>query len=655
MVTLDKIRSDLSVLLEIDNEIKSVEVRGDTIEDCLEDAAVQLDSKVAHLEFEVIQSGSNGMLGLGKKPWVLNVYQNPKYVKKSKEEKKVSATGEVVEEEEKIIVTDGLYYIRHFGSEINLKVLLPVGGGKPVAVNSVLADINRPDTVEIDEPLIKKLCKDGTEGEYVNVGIYKHVSAGDAIFSVDIAADEMSASILASSPGPSGSEISADSIKQKLRIQGVVAGISDEKINAFIDNPVYNIPYEVAAAVKAQDGRDAYIDYKFETDSTKLHLEESKTGQIDFKQMNMIQNVVAGQPLAVKMLPEQGKGGKTVLGRYLEAKNGKDIAIPLGQNVRLAEDGCTIVAACNGEVLLQGNKISVEPVREEKGVNIKTGHIDFMGTVIVRGNVEDGFNIKADGNVEIFGSVGSCRIEAGGDIVISQGFVGRHIGEIITPKTVWAHHVENGTINAGEYVIVNDSIINSEVNAKKKIVLRGKRAQISGGHLIATEEITAKTIGNAGGVETILEAGMDPEAKKHIVELQNNQKQLVTELEEVDKEIAHLEEQKKVRRALPKDKEENLSNLITRKQEINEQSDSIAQEISQLETRLKDLKVVGKVNASGTVYPGVKIYVRDIMDEVKNEVKAVTFYFDDQTKLVRRGKYSANLDDIKGPDGYTSN
>ena len=179
MVTLDKIRSDLSVLLEIDNEIKSVEVRGDTIEDCLEDAAVQLDSKVAHLEFEVIQSGSNGMLGLGKKPWVLNVYQNPKYVKKSKEEKKVSATGEVVEEEEKIIVTDGLYYIRHFGSEINLKVLLPVGGGKPVAVNSVLADINRPDTVEIDEPLIKKLCKDGTEGEYVNVGIYKHVSAGD--------------------------------------------------------------------------------------------------------------------------------------------------------------------------------------------------------------------------------------------------------------------------------------------------------------------------------------------------------------------------------------------------------------------------------------------------------------------------------------------
>lgn len=655
MVTLEKIRADLSELLDIDNEIKSVEVRGDTIEDCLDDAAVQLDSKVVHLEYEVLSAGSNGIMGLGKKPWVLRVYQNPMYVKKKKEEKKVSAGGEVIEEEEKVIVTDGLYYIRHFGSEINLKVILPVGGGKPVNVNSVLADLNRPDTMEIDEGLVKKLCKEGSDGEYVSVGIYKHVSAGDAIFSVDISSDEMSATILVSSPGPSGAEISAENIRQKLRIQGVVAGISDEKIEQFIDNPVYNIPYEVAAAVKPQDGRDAYIDYKFETDTTKLRLEESKTGQIDFKQMNMIQNVVAGQPLAVKILPEQGKGGKTVLGRYLEAKNGKDIAIPLGQNVTLAEDGCTILAACNGEVLLQGNKISVEPVREEKGVNIKTGHIDFMGTVIVRGNVEDGFNIKADGNVEIFGTVGSCRIEAGGNVVISQGFVGRHIGEVITPKTVWAHHVENATINAGEYVIVNDSIINSEVNAKKKIVLRGKRAQISGGHLIATEEITAKTLGNTGGVETILEAGMDPESKKHIVELQTNQKQLLAELEEVDKEIAHLEEQKKVRRALPKDKEENLSNLINRKQEINDQCDELSKEISQLEIRLKDIKAVGKVNASGTVYPGVKVYVRDTLDEVKNEVRAVTFYFDDQTKLVRRGKYSANLDDIKGPDGYTSN
>ena len=532
--------------------------------------------------------------------------------------------------------------------------MLPVGNGKPVKPSDVQIEAKRPDTREINDDLIKQLCQEGTHGDYAEIGSFTRIPAGDAIFAVDITKDEMSATITATPPAMSGSEISADAIKQKLRIQGVVAGIDEEKIMAFVDNPVYNVPYEVAAAIQPVDGRDAYIAYQFETDRTKMRLTENKTGQVDFKELNLIQNVVEGQPLAQKMLPQQGKGGKTIMGRYLEAKNGKDINIPLGVNVKLADDGVTVLAACNGEVLLQGDKICVEPVREEKGVNIKTGNVTFMGTVIVRGNVEDGFNIKADGNVEIYGAVGNCRIEAGGDIVISQGVSGRHEGFISTPKSVWAHHVENAKVEAGEYVIINDSIVNSEVTAMKKIVLKGKRAQIVGGHLFATEEITAKNIGSpAGGTETVLEVGLDPKAKKRLLELQDTQTKMVSELEEVERNIAHLEEQRKIRRSLPKEKEENLNALITRKQEINTLSQQMTEEINQIETRLRDLKVVGKVNASGTVYAGAKIFVRDEKDEVKTEVKSVTFYW--ENGFVRRGKYNANMDDIKGPDGYTTN
>ena len=90
--------------------------------------------------------------------------------------------------------------------------------------------------------------------------------------------------------------------------------------------------------------------YNFETDRSKLKIKESETGQMDFKELNLIQNVVEGQPLAQKIQPQRGKGGKTVMGRYLEATNGKDIQIPLGQNVKLDSDGVTVLAACNGEV-----------------------------------------------------------------------------------------------------------------------------------------------------------------------------------------------------------------------------------------------------------------------------------------------------------------
>ncbi|MBR4385875.1 MAG: FapA family protein [Treponema sp.] len=656
MVTLDKLRLEMESQLEVDKEIHSVEVRADTIEECLADASVQLETKIANLEYEVLEKGFQGIAGLAKKPWKLLIYENPKFMQKKKIAKQAQLAMEEAAEENKIVNSDGRFYIRHFKDGIYLHVVLPVGEGLPVAANDAISASKRPDTDEVDEALIKKCCKEGTDGEYVKIGEYARAAAGDAVMAVDIDKDEMYATISVSPPSMSGAEISANDIIRALESQGVVAGINEEKIAEFVDNPVYHIPYEVATAIAPVNGSDAYMKYNFETDRSKLKIKESETGQMDFKELNLIQNVVEGQPLAQKIQPQRGKGGKTVMGRYLEATNGKDIQIPLGQNVKLDSDGVTVLAACNGEVLIVSGKICVEPVKEVKGVNIKTGNVTYFGTVIVHGNVEDGYNIKADGNIEIYGSVGNCRIESGGDIVISQGIMGRDEGVVSTPKSVWARFIQNAKVEAGENIVVNDNIMNSQVSAMKKIVVRGKRAQIIGGHLFATEEITAKNIGSpAGGTETILEVGFDPKSKARLLELQEQQASLVKELEEVDKNIETLENQKKVRRSLPVEKEQTLSQFLTRKNEITEQTNQMTEEINDLEKRLRELKVVGKVNASGTVYAGSKIYVRDEKDEVKADCKSVTFYY--ENGFVRRGKFdpSQAANDIKAPDGYSSN
>lgn len=656
MVTLDKLRLEMENQLRIDKEIHSVEVRADTVEECLADASVQLETKVANLEYEVLEKGFQGIAGLAKKPWKLLVYENPKFMQKKKAASQTDFSTEESAEEEKIVNADGRFYIRHFKDGIYLRVVLPLGEGLPVAGNDALSASKRPDTESVDEALIKKLCKEGTEGQYIKIGDYARAPAGDAVLAVDIDKDEMHGTITVAPPSMSGAEISADDIRQALHTQGVVAGINEEKIAEFVDNPVYNLPYEVASAILPVDGRDAYMAYNFETDRSKLKIKEGENGQVDFKELNLIQNVMEGQPLATKMQPQRGKGGKTLMGRYLEAKNGKDIQIPLGQNVKLDSDGVTVLAACNGEVFLVGDKITVEPVKEVKGVNIKTGNITYFGTVIVRGNVEDGYNIKADGNIEIYGSVGNCRIESGGDIVISQGIMGRDEGFVSTPKSIWARFIQNAKVEAGENIVVNDNIMNAEVTAMKKIVVRGKRAQIIGGHLFATEEITAKNIGSpAGGTETILEVGYDPKAKARLLELQEQQAALVKELEEVDKNIETLENQKQVRRSLPADKEAMLNQNMTRKGEIMDKTNEMSEEISEIEGRLKELKVVGKVNASGTVFSGTKIYVRDEKDEVKADCKSVTFYY--ENGFVRRGKFDASqaAQGIKAPDGYSSN
>ena len=654
MVTLDSIRKDMAKMYERDKGINFVDVRADTLDEALADAAVQFNTKVSNLEYEVMEKGFEGFMGIAKKPWAIKVYQNPESLQKAAKSKASSVMDGFDDEEAKPVSKDGVYYIHHFDNELGLKVLLPSGKGKPVDINTLLNDLNRPDTTSVDEPLVKKYAKEGTGNQYQPIGKYNRVPSSDAVFVIDIAKDNMKATCTINPPTLGGADVTSEQIKNALTTQGVVAGISDEKINALVDVPIYNEPVVVAEAVLPVDGHDAYMVYNFETDRSKIRAKEAANGQVDFKELNLIQNVVEGQPLAQKTLPEQGKAGKTLFGNYLEAKNGRDINIPLGKNVKVDTDGRTVIAEINGQVLLLNGKICVEPVMEVDGVNVKTGNITFLGTVVVKGSVEDGFDIKASGNIEVSGTVGKCHLESDSDIIVSSGVIGKNEGEIICGGSLWAKFIQNTKVQVEENVIVTDSIMNSDISAQKKIILQGKRAQITGGHLFATEYVLAKNIGsNGGGTETVIEVGYDPKAKHRLEELIEMQNNNVKRLEEIELDIATLENMKKVRRTIPKEKEENLQRLTEQKNEIIAENTTYNDEIGKIQARLRELKNIGKVYVSGTVYAGVKIWVRDEKDEVRADAKSLTFYY--ENGFVRRGKFEKpSFDDIKGPDGYSS-
>lgn len=645
----------MAELQKLDQSVRSVEVHADTLDEALADAAVQLNTKVSNLEYEVKEKGFDGFFGIAKRPWFITVYQNAESVAKSAKFKELQKSGLMdMDEEIENIDRDGEFFLHHFGTDICLKVNLPVGEGKPVNLADILNDIKRPDTVDFDENLIKKFAANGTGGVYETVGHYSRNPAADAIFVVDISKDELKATCTINPPALGGADVSHSQIETALKGQGVVAGISDEKIEALVDRPSYNVPVVVAEAVLPVDGRDAYIAYNFETDRSKMRAKEAANGQVDFKELNLIQNVVEGQPLAQKMLPERGKSGKTLFGRYLEAKNGKDINLPLGKNVTLDSDGRTILAACNGQVLLINDKINVEPIMEIDGVNIKSGNITFLGTVIVNGNVEDGYNVKASGNIEVNGEVGASTLESDGDIIVSHGIVGRDECKILCGGSLWAKFIQNSRVEVEENVIVQDSIMNCEVSAQHRIILQGKRAQITGGHLFATETVLAKNIGSAGGgTETVIEVGIDPRAKHRLEDLREMQEKALKELDELELNIQTLENTKKVRRVLPAEKEESLKRFNLRKNELSRENDEFNKEIEEILAHLRELKNIGKVYVSGTVYAGVKIFVRDEKDEVRANVKSVTFYYDEG--FVRRGKYEKpDFEDVKGPEGYSN-
>lgn len=657
MISLEDIRKEMALRLSVDKEIKDVEVIAETVDEALQDASVQLGTEVDNLEYEVLEKGSDGFIGIGKKPWKLRVYPNALVILKTKKaavastQNDAKGTGEAAED-----YKDAIFYIHRFeDNKIKLKVIPAVGRGAPVNKEDIFTALNRDDTENFDKAAIAEYIKNGTDGEYKEVGSFKRDTGADAIISIDIAKDESSVTMTVDEPGQGGAEVSFEQVMNALKKQGIKAGELEDKIKEFVDNPVYSVPYEVAATVQPQDGHDTYLEYYFETDSDKFRAKELKSGNIDFKELNNIQNVKSGQILAKRIDATRGKGGKTIYGYYIEAKNGKEISIQLGANVGYAEDGVSIQALLDGQVLLVNGKITVEPVMELNAVDIKSGNIDFVGSVVIKKNVEDGFNVKASGNIEVGGIVGKCNIESGGNIIISQGVFGKGEGSMKAKGSIWAKFVQDMKIEVEENLVVRDGLLNCDVMAMKNIVLYGKKAQITGGKLFATEEICARTLGSpGGGTTTELTVGVDPRAKRELDGLQESQSALVKELETIELDIGALENQRKVRKTLPEDKEKLYESLWKKRDEITEKSEKINEEIDKIQAYLRDLKAVGKVKIEGTVYEGTKIYLRDVLDEVKMEVKSCTFYY--ENAFPKRGKYEPpSLDISKGPgDGYAT-
>jgi uncharacterized protein (DUF342 family) len=648
---IDEIAELMRRYFDEDGSKKSIVVEASSLDDALADAAVQLGLPTRRLEYEVLEKGNPGVLGVGRRAWKIKAYP-------SAEKREIAIPVPESGDDEGLEVpiaavakdSDGECFVRLSPDGALLKVTPPQGRGRRAQDRQAIEKLQARGIRTYDEDFVREVVKQAA-GDYVRVGEFISNPSNDALITVDVTDQEMRAFVTLTPPGPGGCDLSMDAILSFLRNNRVIQGVLDEALQELEDKPRYREAVLVAEGTKPQNGRDAYVQFSFETDKTKYRLKEAADGRVNFKELGLIQNVVAGQPLARKLPPENGQTGRTVTGKVIPARNGKDIPTPLGRNVHMAEDGSTIIADINGQVIYIGGKINVEEIFTVPGdVDLKTGNIMFLGTVIVAGNVEDGFSVKASGNIEVRGSVGKCEIVAEGDIVVHQGVAGKSGGVIQAGKSIWAKFIENASVEAGENVIVSDGLINSMIIANKKIICQGKRAAIVGGRYRACEEINAKTFGSpVGGAETILEVGYDPKSKEKMDQLQTQAYRIKRQVEELDKNISTLNAIKKQRKELPEDKEAVLQDCLIRREEQVQEVRALLKEIEAIQVYLTGLKTKGRISASGRVYPGVKLVIKDIKEEVKNEQKGITFYLENQ--MLRTTRYEEPEDEIlkRGP------
>lgn len=653
MVDFVRLQKIMKERLEADRSISSVETTGEDLDAAVSAASSLLNIPVRRIEYEILERGSKGFMGSGKKEWRIRAYQRVEVVAAPEI---LDLDGSIAEIVSPVVQDkDGDIFVHMSPEGAFLKVIPPIGKGKRATERQAMDALMARKAEDIDTDLVARAVK-AAEGEYIRVGAFTVNPAQDAVLTVDISDQEMKAYIYAAPPGPGGCDLSAETILSFLRNNRIVHGVNEEYVRAFADRPTYKEMVLVAEGTRPVNGADAYIQYNFQADQTKVRLKEASNGRVDFKDLNIIQNVVESQPLARKMLAERGMSGKTVTGKVLPAKNGRDIPMPLGKNVHVGDDQVTIIADMNGQVVLAGGKINVEPVYTVQGdVNLRTGNIIFLGTVLITGNVDDGFSVKAAGNIEVHGTVGKAELDAEGDIIVHQGIAGKSAGFVRAGRSIWARFIENAKVEAGALVVVSDGIINSQVDANKKIICQGKRAHIVGGQLRAAEEINAKILGSpVSGTETICEVGYDPKSKEKLDTLTERKTGVEKQLDEIELNLQTLVNIKKQRKSLPEDKEAYLRELVERKQFAAGDLAKINKDIEEVQTYLNGLRNRGRISASAKVYPGVKVVIRDVRDDVKTEYRAVTFVL--ENNLIRVTKYEEPDEDVKrGPDGYTSN
>lgn len=411
-------------------------------------------------------------------------------------------------------------------------------------------------------------------------------------------------------------------IMDKINEIGIVFGIQEQAIKQAIQYGANDI---VIAKGKAPvNGENASIIKKIDA-AKQGQPENLENGKVDFKNLNLFIVVKEGELLAERIPPTPGIPGMDILGGVVAAKPGKTMMLPAGKNTKIVDEH-KVVATTDGQVLVTGNKMSVTPTIEIKNdVDLSTGNIEFNGSVIVRGSVQAGFMIKAEGDVDVFGSISGGTVEAR-NITVKAGIQGMQRGYIKAREDIRSSFAENARIIAGHDIFISEAVLHSNLSAGKRIIVQGRRGVIAGGSAVAGEEILTKFAGTQMDTSTKLEVGINPMLRDEYQEARKALTKAQVTLDQAQKALNVLKATNPEQ--LSPTKKELLLRLTKSQFPLAGDVKKYKDRVLEIEAAFEELKA-GKIKISDTAYPGVKIVVGSVIKHIRSTVQHSTFYEED--------------------------
>lgn len=484
----------------------------------------------------------------------------------------------------------------------------------------------------------------------------KAASGGENIFAdnvepcariiVELSRDRMKATVRYDTQ--SGARLpTREMILAALTDSGIVYGIKSDAIE---QGTLSLNPFVAAEGTPPVAGENAYIDRKFNLgEQGKPIIDQS--GRADYKDLNLFVLVKENQTLAIRIPQTKGTPGKNILGEVLPAPGGRPCPMPQGKNTKVVGSH-RLIATVNGQIVDTGSRISVDPRLSIKGsVSVSTGDIDFDGAVSINGDVEQGFSLKATGDIEIKGSVNGAFV-SGRNVYISGGISGADRAKVFAKDDVRAVFAENAFIEAGNDIFIADIALHSHLRAGKRLFVgrcqgsgvgekgknpdprhltpdpsRREKGQITGGHAVAGELISAKTIGNPSFVVTKVSVGVDPALQKEYQDLRRSYKEDKKRLTHITQSLNTLS--KIDLNKLPQSRLDSINQLTRSQFPLAGKIKRDEKRIREIEEQLLNMKQ-GKIRAEDTIYPGTRLSINNILKSIQSEYKHCTLALNEE-------------------------
>ena len=456
------------------------------------------------------------------------------------------------------------------------------------------------------------------EGEQVQSVDFPPIAIADkvdAVLQINIDSDKMGA-YARITVAYGGRSITLDDIKERCEQLDIKFGLSTLYIIQLLDICRHSYPgriytLKIAKGLSPVDGIDAQFKQLVSTDN---HRKPAPTilanGKVDMLNLGEFITVDMGTVLMQKTPVYLGEPGKTVTSETVQQQQGIDHPFIVNENVQInPSDPLQLIATKYGVPIDKQGFISIDDVLLLEEVTNKTGHVDYNGTVVITGDVEQGMHVNVRGDVTVMGMIDSAHITCGGDLTVQKAVIGQYKkteeekfsceincqGNFTGTIAQYAHLTIGNNLMLSSQLIHCDTECSGSVNVHNTSLSKGS---IIGGYTKVSNHIITAIVGTSGATKTVIDLVGDVSSLEKIKEVQMHDLQLVNNILDKFKEsdnkadsILNIAERKKTKR-----------NIMLEKQQYRDESDRIQGEMAITKSKIEASYSSSFVTATKTMF-----------------------------------------------------